>query len=76
MKNRCSSSRGPSQDMEEEQRQDLDQMLIPSPQKAVEKSTEYLLYSEYFKNITTVFEETINNDLNQNGITYDSTKGK
>ena len=77
MKKRCSSSRGASQDVEEEQeRQDLGQMSIPISQKAPVKSNEYLLYSEYFRNIPIVPEETIKNDLNQNGITYDSTKGK
>ena len=76
MKKRCSSSRGASEDVEEEQEQDLNQMIFPSPQKAVAKSNEYLLYSEYFQNITIVPEETINNNLSQNGITYDSTKGK
>ena len=77
MKKKCSSSRGPSQDLEEEEKeQDLGQMLISSPSKDAEKSNEYLLYSEYFKNIAIVPEETINNNLTQNGITYDSTKGK
>ena len=75
MKNKCPSSRGPSEDMKEE-RQDLGQRSIPSLQKAVAKSNEYLLYSEYFKDIPIVFEDTIKNDLTQNGIAYDSIKGK
>ena len=75
MKKRCSSSRGPSQDGEEEE-QDLGQRSIPVSQKATAKSNEYLLYSEYFKNIPAVAEETIKDNLTQEGITYDSTKGK
>ena len=71
MKKRCSSSRGPSQDVEEEQQQQhLGQMSIPISQKAADKSTEYLLYSEYFKNIATEPEETLKNILAQNGVTY------
>ena len=77
MKKRCSSSKGPSQDGEEEQeQQDLGQRSIPVSQKVAAKSNEYLLYSEYFKNIAIVPEETIKNDLTQNGIAYDSIKGK
>ena len=77
MKKRCSSSRGASQDGEEErQQQDLGQVSIPISQKAPVKSNEYLLYSEYFRNIPIVPEETIKNNLAHNGIAYDSTKGK
>ena len=74
MKKRCSSSRGPSQDENDEQ--DLGEMSFPLSQKATTKSTQCLLPSEYFKEISITSEKTIKNNLAHNGIAYDSKKEK
>ena len=70
MKKRCSSSRGPSHDENEEAMQDLASMVIHDSHKAVTKSPEFLLYCEYFKDIPAMPEEAFSNILGQNGIFY------
>ena len=72
MKKRCSSSRGPSQDESEEEEQDLDQMKVPLPQKAVVKSPQSLSFSQYFKDIPDMSGETFSIILTRNGIAYNS----